>query len=83
MDVAPSATAYVHRVGRTGRAGSAGTAITLVSADEEAQLASLSGAMADGRGDPWELPDWPVAMAKAVEGLRYRAEDVLRSVTPA
>ncbi|KAK9906356.1 hypothetical protein WJX75_000482 [Coccomyxa subellipsoidea] len=92
VDVPESVQTYVHRVGRTGRAGQAGTAITIFTPADSAfrteleqqlggQPASTSasnGAEADQQGG---LRQFERLTKASVEGLRYRAEDIARSLT--
>jgi ATP-dependent RNA helicase DDX56/DBP9 len=77
-------------VGRTGRAGEAGTAVSLFAPSDlpfadhlERELAGGGAApAADGAAAPAPvLRPFERITRAAVEGLRYRAEDVARSVT--
>jgi superfamily II DNA/RNA helicase len=81
---------YVHRVGRTGRAGQAGTAVTLLTPQD----AELEAALTQQLGGPQQsesehedsgqkqgLRPFERLTKAAVEGLRYRGEDIARSLT--
>eukprot|EP00891_Asterochloris_glomerata_P006955 jgi/Astpho2/6955/e_gw1.00107.46.1_t len=87
MDLPQTLSGYVHRVGRTGRAGQTGEAITLVAPEEgafaEELSASLGGANAEhGTADLGAgLPSYPRLTKEAINALRYRGEDVARSLT--
>ncbi|CAG9461604.1 unnamed protein product [Pedinophyceae sp. YPF-701] len=92
FDVPETLRGYVHRVGRTGRAGKDGTAITLVAPGDTASsrmVQEIDAALAPaGAGDGEDdaapvpgLPEFPRLKRDTVEGLRYRADDVLLSVT--
>ena len=81
LEMPPSVSAYVHRVGRTGRAGESGTAVTLVSgsnADDGDMKAEIEERLSKAQQ---ELRTFDKITKAAVEGLRYRAEDVARSIT--
>ncbi|XVF61405.1 hypothetical protein PTKIN_Ptkin08bG0127000 [Pterospermum kingtungense] len=82
FDMPSSASGYVHRIGRTGRAYSAGASVSLVSPDEVEifeEIKSLVGAEEDN--DSNIIAPFSLLTKDAVESLRYRAEDVARSVT--
>lgn len=84
---------YTHRVGRTGRAGATGIAVTLFTDADAAFRSSLEEHLAskpeEGQGaePPGEaagtLKDFQRLKPEAIQALRYRAEDVLRSLTKA
>lgn len=81
-----SVAAYTHRVGRTGRAGHAGVAVTLCSDGDADMLRQLDAhVIATGAASSHDAPPGmqplPRLTASAVEALRYRAEDVARSIT--
>ena len=85
FDVPLTATSYLHRVGRTGRAGSRGTAITLVSPYQQVALESLQKDLSmfcDGKLDTTSVAIMPYDRLETdrIEALRYRAEDVFRTV---
>ncbi|CAK8572461.1 unnamed protein product [Lathyrus sativus] len=78
-----SVAGYVHRIGRTGRAYSSGASITLVSSDEMdtfEEVRSFVGDDENNVGSPL-IAEFPLLTKNAVESLRYRAEDVAKSVT--
>ncbi|KAE8723813.1 DEAD-box ATP-dependent RNA helicase 16 [Hibiscus syriacus] len=82
FDMPSSASGYVHRIGRTGRAYSAGASVSLVSPDEMEifkEIKSFLGEEEDN-GTNIIMP-FSLLTKDAVESLRYRAEDVARSVT--
>lgn len=85
----PSVASYTHRVGRTGRAGHAGIAVTLLSPIDDAVRTQLdahlvstgaAGVTANSSAHPGLQP-LPRLTAASIESLRYRAEDVARSIT--
>ena len=71
--------AYVHRIGRTARAGARGNAISFVSSDCEAAVLAEAAALQD-RGGAVQIKPFSFKMS-AVEGFRYRVEDVLNQIT--
>ncbi|DBB15417.1 TPA: hypothetical protein ACH3X3_003648 [Trebouxia sp. C0006] len=96
VDAPSSIQGYVHRVGRTGRAGHSGVALSLFTpqdADLQAQLKSnLRPTEASDR--PVEdtsaaddaacgLQPFHYLTKASVEALRYRGEDIARSITKA
>ncbi|KAH0995929.1 hypothetical protein GBA52_019793 [Prunus armeniaca] len=82
LDMPQSAEGYVHRIGRTGRAYSTGASISLVSPDEMAIFEEIKSFLGDDEKDDSNLiPPFPLLTKNAVESLRYRAEDVAKSVT--
>ncbi|CAH9102043.1 unnamed protein product [Cuscuta epithymum] len=77
-----TAEGYVHRVGRTGRAYNTGASVSLVSPEDAEilqEVRSLLGENVDS--DSNFIAPFPLLTKNAVESLRYRAEDVARSVT--
>ncbi|XP_031388510.1 DEAD-box ATP-dependent RNA helicase 16 [Punica granatum] len=77
-----SVAGYIHRIGRTGRAYSSGSSISLVSSDEMAILEEIKSFLGEGENKESNLiVPFPLLTEKAVESLRYRAEDVAKSVT--
>ncbi|KAI3903465.1 hypothetical protein MKW98_032119 [Papaver atlanticum] len=80
-----NAAGYVHRIGRTGRAYNTGASVSLVSEDEmevfEEIKASLGEEEDDSKGSSNFIAPFPLLTKNAVESLRYRAEDVAKSVT--
>lgn len=82
FEMPQSAAGYVHRIGRTGRAFSTGASLSLVSPDEMEAFDELKSTLADKEsGDANFIAPFPLLTKNAVESLRYRAEDVFRSVT--
>mmetsp|Transcript_1253 Transcript_1253/g.4480 ORF Transcript_1253/g.4480 Transcript_1253/m.4480 type:complete len:643 (+) Transcript_1253:25-1953(+) len=73
----PSCEAYIHRIGRTARGGARGIAISFVTPEDEATAASIAEHLQE-RG--MELKPFAFNMS-AIEGFRYRVEDMSRSVT--
>lgn len=70
--------AYVHRIGRTARAGARGKAISFICSDKEHAVLHAAEALqkqADGAISPFAFK------MSAVEGFRYRVEDVLSGIT--
>ncbi|GMH06337.1 hypothetical protein Nepgr_008177 [Nepenthes gracilis] len=77
-----SAAGYVHRIGRTGRAYNSGASVSIVSPDEMEIFKEIKSTLGkDGSGDANFIATFPLLTKNAVESLRYRAEDVARSVT--
>ncbi len=82
--------AYVHRIGRTARAGARGNAISFVSSDREAEILAEAALMQEGgagasgvgeeAGGATQIKPFNFKMG-AVEGFRYRVEDVLNQIT--
>lgn len=70
---------YVHRVGRTGRGGENGTAISIVSAKGDQKIKEEINSKL-GLTDQ-SLREYDKITTAAIEGLRYRAEDVAKSIT--
>ncbi|OMO56410.1 hypothetical protein CCACVL1_26567 [Corchorus capsularis] len=82
FDMPSTATGYVHRIGRTGRAYSAGASVSLVSPDEMEIFEEIKSLLGDEEeGDTNIIAPFSLLTKDAVESLRYRAEDVARSVT--
>ncbi|CAO2828147.1 unnamed protein product [Amaranthus hypochondriacus] len=82
FEMPPSAAGYVHRIGRTGRAFNTGASVSLVSSDEMEAFEELKSTLAEkDSGETNFIVPFPLLTKSAVESLRYRAEDVLRSVT--
>ncbi|BAT95067.1 hypothetical protein LR48_Vigan02g167500 [Vigna angularis] len=73
---------YVHRIGRTGRAYNSGTSVSLVSPDEMDTLEEIRSFVGDDENKGTSsIAEFPLLTKNAVESLRYRAEDVAKSVT--
>ncbi|KAK9749607.1 hypothetical protein RND81_02G138000 [Saponaria officinalis] len=82
FEMPPTAAGYIHRIGRTGRASNTGASVSFVSTDEMEAFEELKSTLAEhksGEGD--FIAPFPLLTKNAVESLRYRAEDVERSVT--
>ncbi|KAK7318019.1 hypothetical protein RJT34_02716 [Clitoria ternatea] len=73
---------YVHRIGRTGRGYSSGASISLVSTDEMDTFEEIRSFIGDDENKgSISIAEFPLLTKNAVESLRYRAEDVAKSVT--
>ncbi|KAL9318491.1 hypothetical protein ACSQ67_015008 [Phaseolus vulgaris] len=73
---------YVHRIGRTGRAYNSGASVSLVSPDEMYTLEEIRSFVGDDENKGTSsIAEFPLLTKNAVESLRYRAEDVAKSVT--
>ncbi|KAK4393502.1 DEAD-box ATP-dependent RNA helicase 16 [Sesamum angolense] len=87
FEMPQTAAGYVHRIGRTGRAYNTGASVSLVrfsmsiSGRDEIfeEIKSLLGESESE--DSKFIAPFPLLSKNAVESLRYRAEDVARSVT--
>ncbi|CAJ2628719.1 unnamed protein product [Trifolium pratense] len=77
-----SVAGYVHRIGRTGRAYNSGASISLVSSDEMDTFEEVQSFVGDNENNGSNtITEFPLLTKNAVESLRYRAEDVAKSVT--
>ncbi|XP_015868189.1 DEAD-box ATP-dependent RNA helicase 16 [Ziziphus jujuba] len=77
-----SAGGYVHRIGRTGRAYNTGASISIVSPDEMEIFEEIKSFLGNDENDASSLiTPFPLLTKNAVESLRYRAEDIAKSVT--
>ncbi|KAG6701151.1 hypothetical protein I3842_08G150900 [Carya illinoinensis] len=82
IEMPPSVAGYVHRIGRTGRAYSTGASISLVSPDEMEIFEEIKAFLGDNeKKDSDLITPFSLLSKNAVESLRYRAEDVGKSVT--
>ncbi|KAM7251834.1 hypothetical protein ACFE04_023717 [Oxalis oulophora] len=82
FEMPQSVEGYVHRIGRTGRAYSSGSAVSLVSPDEMEILDGIKSFLGeDENEDSNVISQFPILTPDAVDSLRYRAEDVAKSVT--
>ncbi|XP_010447021.1 PREDICTED: DEAD-box ATP-dependent RNA helicase 16-like isoform X2 [Camelina sativa] len=82
FDMPQSVTGYIHRIGRTGRAYSSGSSVSLVSPDEMEGFEDIKSFLANDKNkDSDIITPFPLLTENAVESLRYRAEDVAKSVT--
>ena len=70
---------YVHRIGRTARASAEGVALSFVTIKDEPFLKRLQKKRAE---ENREVKPYAFKLS-AIEGFRYRVEDVLRSITNA
>ncbi|KAJ7944558.1 DEAD-box ATP-dependent RNA helicase [Quillaja saponaria] len=82
FEMPQSAAGYVHRIGRTGRAYNTGASVSLVSPDEMETFEEIKTFVGDDDNKNSNLiTEFPLLTQNAVESLRYRAEDVAKSVT--
>ncbi|KAF8674324.1 hypothetical protein HU200_048153 [Digitaria exilis] len=82
FDMPPDPAGYVHRIGRTGRANKTGASISLVSPEEDSTFEEIEHMLQDvEKKDRDCISPFPLLTKDAVESLRYRAQDVARSVT--
>ncbi|KAJ4844418.1 DEAD-box ATP-dependent RNA helicase 16 [Turnera subulata] len=80
-DMPKSASGYVHRIGRTGRAYSAGVSVSLVTPHEDEILEEIKSFLGDQENPESNFTSFPLLTKNAVEYLRYRADDMAKSVT--
>ncbi|KAL3726273.1 hypothetical protein ACJRO7_031200 [Eucalyptus globulus] len=81
FEMPPSVAGYIHRIGRTGRAYNTGSAVSLVSPKEMDILEEIKSFLGEDENKESNLVPFPLLTKNAVESLRYRAEDVAKSVT--
>ncbi|KAE8714590.1 DEAD-box ATP-dependent RNA helicase 16 [Hibiscus syriacus] len=82
FDMPSSASGYVHRIGRTGRAYSAGASVSLVSPDEIEVFEEIKSFLGEEEDNGTNIiMPYSLLTKDAAESLRYRVEDVARSVT--
>nr|GEV92640.1 DEAD-box ATP-dependent RNA helicase 16 [Tanacetum cinerariifolium] len=82
FDMPATAEGYVHRIGRTGRAFKTGQSVSIVSSDEMEIFDEIKVYLGETEdSDVKHIAPFPLLEKNAVEFLRYRAEDVARSVT--
>ncbi|PWA89895.1 P-loop containing nucleoside triphosphate hydrolases superfamily protein [Artemisia annua] len=82
FDMPATAAGYVHRIGRTGRAFNTGQSVSIVSSDEMEIFDEIKVYLGETEdNDAKHIVPFPLLEKNAVEFLRYRAEDVARSVT--
>ncbi|XP_034691859.1 DEAD-box ATP-dependent RNA helicase 16 isoform X2 [Vitis riparia] len=82
FEMPQNAPGYVHRIGRTGRAYNTGASVSLVSPDEMEILEEIKSILGDDENKESNfIAPFPLLTKNAVESLRYRAEDVSKSVT--
>ena len=82
FDVPSDASAYVHQIGRTGRGGEHGSAITFVSLSEVRKIEAIQQDLKEygENGSSLVFKPFGKLAIEDVEALRYRAEDVSRTV---
>ncbi|XP_042490530.1 DEAD-box ATP-dependent RNA helicase 16-like [Macadamia integrifolia] len=83
FEMPPTAAGYVHRIGRTGRAYNTGASVSLVSLDEMEIFEEIKSMLGDNENQDTSsfIAPFPLLTKNAVESLRYRVEDVSKSVT--
>ncbi|KAI3423156.1 uncharacterized protein J3R85_011281, partial [Psidium guajava] len=82
FEMPPSVAGYIHRIGRTGRAYNTGSAVSLVSPNEMDVLEEIKSFLGEDENKESNLlVPFPLLTKNAVESLRYRAEDIAKSVT--
>ncbi|KAK9054154.1 hypothetical protein SSX86_025231 [Deinandra increscens subsp. villosa] len=82
FDMPVSAAGYVHRIGRTGRAYNTGQSVSIVSPQEMEVFEEINMFLGENKDEDVKyIAPFPLLEKNAVEFLRYRAEDVARSVT--
>ncbi|XP_062101503.1 DEAD-box ATP-dependent RNA helicase 16 [Humulus lupulus] len=82
FEMPQSPAGYVHRIGRTGRAFNTGASVSLVCPEDEDVFEEIKFFLGDeGNKDENLIAPFPLLTKNAVESLRYRAEDVAKSVT--
>ncbi|KAK4416363.1 DEAD-box ATP-dependent RNA helicase 16 [Sesamum alatum] len=82
FEMPQTAAGYVHRIGRTGRAYNTGASVSLVSPEEMEIFEEIKSLLGESDSEDSKfIAPFPLLSKNAVESLRYRAEDVARSVT--
>ncbi|XP_010269677.1 PREDICTED: DEAD-box ATP-dependent RNA helicase 16 [Nelumbo nucifera] len=83
FEMPQSAAGYVHRIGRTGRAYNTGASVSLVSTDEMKVFEEIKSTLEGNENQDLTnfIAPFPLLTKNAVESLRYRAEDVAKSIT--
>ncbi|RLN18876.1 DEAD-box ATP-dependent RNA helicase 16 [Panicum miliaceum] len=82
FDMPPDPAGYVHRIGRTGRANKTGASVSLVSEEESSIFEEIEHMLQDIENKDTDcISPFPLLTKDAVNSLRYRAQDVARSVT--
>jgi len=82
FDMPPDPAGYVHRIGRTGRANKTGASVSLVSEEESSIFEDIEHMFQEVENKDTEcISPFPLLTKDAVDSLRYRAQDVARSVT--
>ncbi|KAL1562440.1 DEAD-box ATP-dependent RNA helicase 16 [Salvia divinorum] len=81
-DMPQTAPGYVHRIGRTGRAYNTGASVSLISPEEMEIFEEIKSILGENYADDSKyVAPFPLLSKNAVESLRYRTEDVSRSIT--
>ncbi|XP_070621196.1 probable ATP-dependent RNA helicase DDX56 [Erythrolamprus reginae] len=80
FDFPPSFESYIHRAGRTARVQNPGTVLTFVLPSERPLLAKIEEVLTAESASKYTLTPYQFRMGK-IEGLRYRCQDAMRSVT--
>jgi len=73
VDLPPTPTAYIHRIGRTGRAGRRGRAVTLFTEADVPNLRSIANVM---RESGCEVPEWMLQLKPASRATKRKGEHV-------
>ncbi|KAG2535542.1 hypothetical protein PVAP13_9NG121600 [Panicum virgatum] len=82
FDMPPDPAGYVHRIGRTGRANKTGASVSLVSEEESSIFEDIEHMLQEVENKDIDcISPFPLLTKDAVDSLRYRAQDVARSVT--
>ncbi|KAJ4962324.1 hypothetical protein NE237_022263 [Protea cynaroides] len=83
FEMPPTPAGYVHRIGRTGRAYNTGASVSLVSPNEMEIFEEIKSMLGDNENEDSSsfIAPFPLLTKNAVESLRYRAEDIAKSVT--
>ncbi|XP_013931390.1 PREDICTED: probable ATP-dependent RNA helicase DDX56 isoform X1 [Thamnophis sirtalis] len=80
FDFPPSFESYIHRAGRTARVHNPGTVLTFVLPSERLLLAKIEEVLTAESTSKCTLTPYQFRM-REIEGLRYRCQDAMRSVT--
>ncbi|XP_039180075.1 probable ATP-dependent RNA helicase DDX56 [Crotalus tigris] len=80
FDFPPSFESYIHRAGRTARVHNPGTVLTFVLPSERLLLAKIEEVLTADSTSKYTLTPYQFQMGE-IEGLRYRCQDAMRSVT--
>ncbi|XP_026570874.1 probable ATP-dependent RNA helicase DDX56 [Pseudonaja textilis] len=80
FDLPPSFESYIHRAGRTARVQNPGTVLTFVLPSERLQLARIEEVLTAESASKCTLTPYQFRMGE-IEGLRYRCQDAMRSIT--
>lgn len=83
FDMPQSSAGYVHRIGRTGRAHNTGASVSLVAPEEAEIFKEINLMLGENENEDCSkfIAPFPLLTQNAVESLRYRAQDVGKSVT--